>query len=194
MEKHTARLIRAFIKGGVSKSDQGELEQELAKLLQQASQLGKQYGLVMVENQQRAVTTKDVTIGAGVYLFLKRAKDIVSGIVERIRDIISEIISDGGTDEDVDDAIGNLIDYLPDTIAETEIHTEVEEAIAGVLKYNDVKMVEWVTSPGACPMCVGNEEEGPIELGEEFPSGDTSPPSHPRCRCNLVPSLDVVGS
>ena len=37
--------------------------------------------------------------------------------------------------------------------------------------------------------CGDNSDEGPIELDEDFPSGDDAPPAHPNCRCSLAPYL-----
>jgi hypothetical protein len=35
-------------------------------------------------------------------------------------------------------------------------------------------------------ICAPNEDDGPLELEDEFTSGDDAPPGHPRCRCTLV--------
>lgn len=201
MEKRAARLISELIKSGkivahdfVLYGNWEETEQELAKILQQASGLGKQYGYAMIEHQERAISAKDVAIGTALYLFLKRAKDIVSGIVGRVRDVVAQTIDDGGSVEDAQSAVDELLDSLPETVATTEIHTEVEQAVADVFEEKGVEMVECVCSPGACENCLANEEEGPIERDTAFETGDTLPPFHFRCRCIMVPSLAVTGS
>lgn len=53
---------------------------------------------------------------------------------------------------------------------------------------NSVDMVSWVDAGDAkvCPRCLENAAS-PVRAGTAFPSGDTSPPAHPRCRCALVP-------
>jgi hypothetical protein len=45
----------------------------------------------------------------------------------------------------------------------------------------------WSAAPDACPICIENEDAGPIELDEPFPSGAMHPTEHPKCRCTLVP-------
>lgn len=46
--------------------------------------------------------------------------------------------------------------------------------------------MQWVTTPGACPVCLDNEAEGPIPAGEVWPDGSAAPPGHPNCRCYVV--------
>lgn len=164
--------------------DQEQLEQELATLLQQASALGEQYGLAMIKHQERAISLGGGIIGR----FLQRAKDIVFGIVGRVRDIVSNILGNGGTAEDAQDAVDNLLESMPEIVAETEVHAEIEQAVADVFEINGVGMIDWVTSPGACPLCETNEEAGPLPRGSSWPSGDERPPAHPSCKCNLVPA------
>ena len=41
-----------------------------------------------------------------------------------------------------------------------------------------------------CPLCIANEEQGPIPIDAEFEHG--APPVHPRCRCALLPALDPL--
>jgi len=45
-----------------------------------------------------------------------------------------------------------------------------------------------VLCPGACEICRGNKEQGPIPIDEAFKSGQQHPPFHGSCRCALVPS------
>lgn len=43
---------------------------------------------------------------------------------------------------------------------------------------------------GGCAECDDNALAGPVPAGEPFPTGETSPPIHPGCRCLLVPVGD----
>jgi 2'-5' RNA ligase len=55
---------------------------------------------------------------------------------------------------------------------------------------NGVEYSLWLTDPAAgivCPVCLDNEAEGRVPLGQPFSSGDTMPPAHPRCNCSLIP-------
>jgi len=46
-------------------------------------------------------------------------------------------------------------------------------------------MKEWYADAEACDICLENMDAGPIELDEEFPSGDMEPTAHPCCECSL---------
>lgn len=40
---------------------------------------------------------------------------------------------------------------------------------------------EWLADAQACEICQQNQDAGPIDIDEEFPSGDMAPPLHPNC-------------
>jgi 8-oxo-dGTP pyrophosphatase MutT (NUDIX family) len=91
-------------------------------------------------------------------------------------------------------ALGNALARLlgrRDTAATIAL-TEVTRAsgIAALLGYRqrDVTQVRWLTDPSGkvCPRCLANAGAGAVPLGAAFPSGATSVPQHPRCRCSVV--------
>jgi hypothetical protein len=43
----------------------------------------------------------------------------------------------------------------------------------------------WSADPDACPICIGNEEDGWIDDEALFASGVSIAPQHPNCRCSL---------
>ena len=47
---------------------------------------------------------------------------------------------------------------------------------------------EWTTAEDdrVSEDCEANGDQGPIDLDEDFVSGDDAPPAHPNCRCALV--------
>src|SRR5208282_2235305 len=49
----------------------------------------------------------------------------------------------------------------------------------------------WVTvgDDAVEEICLANEDQGVIDLDEDFDSGDDAPPAHPNCRCWLEPVL-----
>lgn len=54
---------------------------------------------------------------------------------------------------------------------------------AGVMK-------SWYTGVGnVCDICTDNEDEGPIPMDQEFPSGDQAPPAHINCGCLMSLTL-----
>ncbi len=44
----------------------------------------------------------------------------------------------------------------------------------------------WLPVSDACEeICLPNADDGAIDIGEDFDSGDDAPPAHPNCRCSL---------
>ncbi|MYS57689.1 MULTISPECIES: phage portal protein [Streptomycetaceae] len=72
--------------------------------------------------------------------------------------------------------------------AMTEVARAVLAAAVDAYRTGQVNACDWAIEPGACPACVANHQAGPLPLGAVWPTGDTQPPAHPRCRCALVPA------
>lgn len=49
---------------------------------------------------------------------------------------------------------------------------------------------EWLLGPAPCDICQENADAGPIELDDDFPSGDSEPGAHPNCECAVAPVVD----
>ena len=109
----------------------------------------------------------------------------------RVGTALSAGLATGMTDEQIAsrivDVIGSSERAL--TIATTEMNSAM--SLASMDNYNDlgVERVEWMGLE-ACEICQPNIDEGPIALGQEFPSGDTEPPGHSNCRCSILPVID----
>jgi 8-oxo-dGTP pyrophosphatase MutT (NUDIX family) len=75
-------------------------------------------------------------------------------------------------------------------IAITEITRS--SGLAALVGYRlaGVAQGQWVLDPSVntCPRCIANAAAGPRPIGAAYPSGDSSPPVHPRCRCSVVPA------
>ncbi|RPE39753.1 ADP-ribose pyrophosphatase YjhB (NUDIX family) [Streptomyces sp. Ag109_O5-1] len=70
----------------------------------------------------------------------------------------------------------------------TEV-TRVSGAAAQALyQRHDVREGRWLAEEDACPTCAANAAAGRVPIGAPYPSGDTSPPIHPNCRCAVVPA------
>lgn len=73
-------------------------------------------------------------------------------------------------------------------IAQTEMSRAVSVASRETYLDTGVELVEWITSD-PCDTCAENSDVSPIPIDDEFPSGDTEPPAHPNCVCDLAPYM-----
>lgn len=76
-------------------------------------------------------------------------------------------------------------------IVETELMTAMNLAEIETFRRNGIEKVVWKTADDERveSLCLANEAAGAINIGEEFPMGQVSPPGHIRCRCYLLPVL-----
>lgn len=166
-------------------TEQTQLLEILSDAIDQASKEG--HGIVTGQEQ------RNVSI---IQTFAwHRASQIVSGIIDQIRDKVADFIDaflsndqDETIDEDalaeqVEEDLGEWAESYADMVAVTEIHGAVEEAVHSEMKAQGVTKIYWNTEPGACKQCIANEEASPINIDAQWPGGDTVPPAHPNCRC-----------
>jgi hypothetical protein len=72
------------------------------------------------------------------------------------------------------------------TIAQTEMSSAVSVASRELYEDSGVELVQWLVAD-PCDTCSENASVSPIRIDETFPSGDTEPPAHPNCVCDLAP-------
>ncbi|MFJ9771225.1 phage minor head protein [Kitasatospora sp. NPDC101157] len=72
----------------------------------------------------------------------------------------------------------------------TETTRGIAAGTADNYRRNGIALGQWQTEPdgNVCPVCDANAAAGPIPIGHAYPSGDTTPPAHPRCRCAVLPA------
>lgn len=71
-------------------------------------------------------------------------------------------------------------------IAQTEMSRAVSVANRELYEESGVELVEWLVAE-PCDICQENADASPIRIDEAFPSGDTEPPAHPNCVCDIAP-------
>ena len=121
------------------------------------------------------------------------------GIADYSHDLLGTALADGIARGDTPVTIANAIrDSLSSperalTIAITEGQRAKIEANVDSYAANNVEQIEWTTND-PCPDC--EENDGKIvSLGDDFPSGDTQPPVHPNCQCDVIPVMpDLSGT
>ena len=149
---------------------------------------------VDVEAARAAVSALGVTGTASAGVSIPVAATIGAAIAtSRIAALARRLAGDHGTDSP-DVTAGRLRDVLGDegrAYVDTITTTTAAISEVTIATYADdgVTRVLWVIDPeNPCPTCLENQAEGPQPIGSTWPSGDTEPPAHPRCRCGLLPA------
>jgi hypothetical protein len=130
-----------------------------------------------------------------------RAAELVSGVDDATRDDLKSIIADGLADNIGMDAIADNIrdayafsEDRADLIARTEITMANQQGALQGMKMArgaGVKLKKiWVPDADACEECQGNEDDGPIDLDDQFSSGDDASPAHPNCECSVASEVE----
>ena len=133
--------------------------------------------------------------GPGLDRLLEQSQVTVRSIaahrITELGDVLAEGVAQGWD-------TGRLAGVLRDTLddpqwAEMVAVTELNRAtsFASMQQYGQagIQFVEWLDVPGACPVCRGNADAGPVRVGSSFPSGASAPPAHPYCRCGIGPAV-----
>jgi hypothetical protein len=124
----------------------------------------------------------------GLSDLLEQAGRSIDGIEGTTLDRFGSILADGAANGDsVDTIAGALGQYLQDparafAIADTELARAVTSASLDAYLAAGVGLVDWLVSPGACPICDDYGTNGPYPIAD-FPGL----PAHPRCRCSSAP-------
>lgn len=125
--------------------------------------------------------------------------ELVKGVTEATRDSLRVLVRDAIANADgvneLKAAIREHYAFSADR-AETIARTEIGNAhMAGALegaKDSGLEMTKsWLRGSEEfdCEECGGNEEDGEIDLEDDFSSGDDAPLAHPSCECSLVFSV-----
>lgn len=115
-----------------------------------------------------------------------------SNIDETTRSRMINLIRDSRLELDTLEELSNMIvtefegisDNRAYLIANTETNQAMSTAQQAFLTENGFKTKQWVgAGPNTCPICQGNEDDGPVQIDQSFSSGDDHPPAHPGCEC-----------
>jgi hypothetical protein len=109
--------------------------------------------------------------------------------LDRLGTILARALEKGWSPSEIKDEVGDLIDADSEralTIAQTETSRAVTTASRQLYEESGVELVEWIVAD-PCDLCQENADVSPIRIDETFPSGDTEPPAHPNCVCDISP-------
>lgn len=106
--------------------------------------------------------------------------------LDRIGTRLANALAEGLPPSEVD-----LSDFFDDAeralaIAQTEMSRAVATASRQLYEESGVELVEWIVAD-PCDLCQENADVSPIPIDATFPSGDTEPPAHPNCVCDISP-------
>lgn len=106
--------------------------------------------------------------------------------LDRIGTRLANALAQGLPPSEVD-----LSDFFDDSeralaIAQTEMSRAVATASRQLYEESGVELVEWIVAD-PCDLCQENADVSPIRIDDRFPSGDTEPPAHPNCVCDISP-------
>jgi hypothetical protein len=106
--------------------------------------------------------------------------------LDRIGTRLATALAQGLPPSEVD-----LSDFFDDSeralaIAQTEMSRAVATASRQLYEESGVELVEWIVAD-PCDLCQENADVSPIRIDGTFPSGDTEPPAHPNCVCDISP-------
>jgi len=121
-------------------------------------------------------------------------RSIAKTRLDDLAQVLAEALRDGWSTDRVARDLRSVLDDpgRADMVARTEVARAQSQASTDTYRDAGVDRVEWMIAPSdACPICVGNGEEGPIHRGQDFAGGVDAPPQHPNCRCAIAPVLDV---
>lgn len=120
------------------------------------------------------------------------AADLASAIVAPLRDRLERAVSESAGDRE------ELAQRIRSTFREWK-GQRVDDAVAfsvltacnrGILdRFPKSMQIRWVVAAGdpASPDCEDNALGGPVERGQDFPTGHKIPPLHPGCHCAVLP-------
>ena len=112
-----------------------------------------------------------------------RAAELVTQIDDATRNELRDLIAGGLSDNLTSAQIADLIQEG------YSFSAHGHGALSGMKQARDAGVnlkKEWYPDPDPCPICEENADAGPIDVDDQFPSGDDAPYAHPHCECNLI--------
>ncbi len=128
----------------------------------------------------------------GLSDLLDRRNVTIQGVdrttLDRLGTLLSRALAKGQTPKSVQSEVEDLLGDSERAlgIAQTEMSRAVAVASRELYQESGVELVEWLVAD-PCDLCQENADVSPIRIDETFPSGDTEPPAHPNCVCDIAP-------
>lgn len=107
-------------------------------------------------------------------------------LIASIQEGISQTESLDQISQRISDVYGLAKGYRTDMIARTEVAASSNFGAVQAYVQAGVTQHEWVVVDPQDDDCIENDG-AIVDIGDEFPSGDTEAPIHPNCQCTTVP-------
>ena len=125
---------------------------------------------------------------------VESAHDLLrTDLLRPLRERLARAVSDGaGDNEDITKRVRSVYREWKTQHIDDQLDDIFRFAHGGgmAVSIEPGTTLSWTIDPGhpACPDCEDNSLAGSTAAGEPFPTGHTSAPAHPGCRCLTLPS------
>lgn len=124
------------------------------------------------------------------------AGELIKDLNETSRQALRKTISDGIREgkkithlrRDIQSEFRFMVKTRADRIARTETANALGNSFMERGRQLNIKGKKWLASWNSCPICMENQAAGVIPFEDSFPSGHSTPPSHPNCTCAVAPA------
>jgi SPP1 gp7 family putative phage head morphogenesis protein len=148
---------------------------------------------------QAAYEVLGVQGGAGLQRLLDDADVTINGVsggrLDALANRLAEGLQEGWSSDQLARSLREVLGDISwaETVAQTEMTRAVSYSTLLTYQAQGVTKSIWLTAQDqrVCQFCRDNNGES-RSIGQDFPSGDSQPPAHPRCRCALGPDIDSI--
>jgi hypothetical protein len=145
--------------------------------------IGKGKGLQSIEDQIRDTATRSAEKSFGGSLDRVAKKQIDEFVGKRMKFMKKAFRKLDNPRTDTSKQRG---DFIGDTETKTAEEFGKERGFFRRARQKKIAIFKrWKNNEDSCATCQENADEGPIPVGDEFPSGDLAPLAHPGCECEL---------
>jgi hypothetical protein len=120
----------------------------------------------------------------------KLTGDLAETTKDRLRNAIADAWDKGGSYDQIVGAIQDTVEQFSSVragmIAQTETNDAYNEGRDAMARSAGLSEKSWETESGnPCEVCLGNVDDGWIDIDDTFSSGDVTATAHPGCMCAL---------
>ena len=124
------------------------------------------------------------------------SKSVVASTQQALSDLIIKAVADEWTPAQLAEAIEQDTVFSAEralVIARTELSAAEYAGALGAMTEAGVQLKAWEVDDSSHDKddeCDDNADDGDIDIGDAFSTGDFAPPAHPNCNCTLVAVSD----